>query len=53
MKWFLKVKLYCDRIVSYFIRNYSQQDMPKQYSCGKRNQDIAYTNNSFRDRYDK
>ena len=30
-----------------------QQDIPEQYLCGKRNQDIAYTGSYFFERYNE
>lgn len=51
MKFLLKVRFYCVLILRYFVKNYLQQDMPEQYLCGKRNQDIAYTGSYFFERY--
>jgi len=53
MKLLLKVRYYCVLILRYFVKNFLQQDVPEQYSRGKRNQDIAYTASYFFERYNE
>lgn len=53
MKCFLVIKIFFNRVLGYFVKECFLNDIPRQYLCGRRKQDIAYIGSNFFERTNK